>query len=146
MDISPIRTEYQNGYQADGAGRYTFSNNFSGNSYANFLLGLPSTTIIFQTTVVDLTATNKAFYLQDSYRLTNSLTINYGIRFEIQPSPSSGDASTTTLLPNGTLVLPPKAVQAGPDEIPTAFLYAINLCPGTVPGWTGVRLTLAPRR
>ena len=46
-------------------------------------------------TIGEASSTNKAFFVQDSWTISNRLTLNLGIRFENEIVPSFGDANTT---------------------------------------------------
>src|SRR5262249_52018440 len=77
------------------------------------------------------------FYGQDEYRVSNSLTLNFGLRYAVLPAPTSSDGNLTTGLLSpvgaGTIVLPTNHL-----PLPTAFLYTFNICPGPyAPGWNG---------
>ena len=67
-------------------GNFTFSNNFTGNAYGDFLLGVP-------TTDQRITARYRAegftrnwnFFWQDDFKVSPRLTLNYGMRYEYHP-------------------------------------------------------------
>ncbi|MEW5979738.1 MAG: carboxypeptidase regulatory-like domain-containing protein [Acidobacteriota bacterium] len=64
-------------------GNFTFDGSETGNDFADFLLGAPSTVIV--ASPGDLDARTKYFglYAQDSYKLRPNLTFNYGLRWEV---------------------------------------------------------------
>jgi hypothetical protein len=73
-------------------GRYTFNNSsltspYIGNAFAAFLLGIPDATRL--ATVLqpdsDGVAHSFAFYVQDDWKPTPKLTLNYGMRWEYHP-------------------------------------------------------------
>ncbi|MBL8215463.1 MAG: TonB-dependent receptor [Bryobacterales bacterium] len=67
-------------------GDFGFNGTFAGNSWADFLLGTPaSSSIAVLSSDNDGRATHYKFYAQDSWRLTNRLTLEYGIRYEFHP-------------------------------------------------------------
>jgi Carboxypeptidase regulatory-like domain/TonB dependent receptor len=80
-----------NVYAAQRLGVYTFNNSVTssliGNPYAAFLLGIPDKTQL--NTVIqpdsDGVAHAFAFYVQDDWKLSPRLTINYGLRWEYHP-------------------------------------------------------------
>jgi hypothetical protein len=65
-------------------GAYNFSGVYSGNAYADFLLGIPQTTsLAIPSPNRALRGTTFGMYAQDQFRVTSSLTLNYGIRWEL---------------------------------------------------------------
>lgn len=89
-------------------GNFSFQGRFSGNPYADFLLGLP-------TTVVRLdpfpTQYNRwwdfAAYAQDDFKLNSRLTISYGLRYELnQPVHTNHDNIYSFDPSNGAVIIP----------------------------------------
>lgn len=66
-------------------GSYTFDDRITGFSYANFLLGYPSSS---RRTVARPNAyprsTQFGFYFQDDFKIHQRITLNYGVRYEYQ--------------------------------------------------------------
>jgi hypothetical protein len=81
-----FRREQLNGYQANFAsGTFSFTvQGYTNNSLANFLLGKPD---IFTQAGGDFTRDLRGWelgsYAQDEYRISSTLTLNYGVRYEI---------------------------------------------------------------
>ena len=63
-------------------GNFTFAGSETGNDFADYLLGTPSSFVM--ASPGDLDARSKYFgmYAQDSYKLRSNFTINYGLRWE----------------------------------------------------------------
>jgi hypothetical protein len=78
------------------SGQYAFTNAYTRQNsatgpdffglqnYAAFLLGLPSTTSITRAAEYDEHSTTWGFYVHDDWRLGNRLTLNLGLRYELE--------------------------------------------------------------
>ena len=78
------------------AGQYAFTNAYTRQSsasgtdylglqnYAAFLLGLPSTTSITRAAEYDERSITSGFFVQDDWRVTDRLTLNLGLRYEVE--------------------------------------------------------------
>jgi hypothetical protein len=86
-DIRRLRTtDITSFFSGDDLGEYRFNGNFSGNAFADFLLGLPNQTRVANTgRDVDGVTFHTGFYAQDDFRITSRLTINFGLRYEVHP-------------------------------------------------------------
>jgi hypothetical protein len=89
------------------SGDYTFSGTFtsaggqSGIGFADMLLGLPSlTTITTTNTVFHENLNYFAGYVQDDYRITSKLTLNFGLRYEFDGPYSEIHNNMYTFNPN----------------------------------------------
>src|SRR5205085_9073877 len=56
----------------------------TGNAYASFLLGAANSAAISRTDVIPSHASYWAAYFQDDYRVTDRLTVNAGLRWEVE--------------------------------------------------------------
>lgn len=75
---------YANAY--DSSGNFSFSNKYSGDNFADFLLGYPSQGIrTYSENLYGNIATFQGYYFQDNYRTTQHLTLNLGLRWEVNP-------------------------------------------------------------
>lgn len=63
------------------------ASNTQGSSIASFLLGAPSSGIIQYTPNLGYRWRYQAYYIQDDFKLTQRLTINAGLRYDIEGSP-----------------------------------------------------------
>lgn len=133
---------------ADNFGNSTFSGAFSGSDFADFLLGLPSQTSYGNVTH-DNDGRNQRYqaYLQDSFRFSPKLTLEYGVRWDYNPpfNDTSGNIGNfdTSVPKTGKVVYP-----AGYGSLlAPELLIATNACPGTPnlpapgPGLPGVPCT-----
>ncbi|HMD40835.1 MAG TPA: TonB-dependent receptor [Candidatus Acidoferrum sp.] len=110
---------------ADDFGDFTFDQGvFTGNAFANLLLGLPTKTYVAQSGPdVHAHATQTGVYGQDEFRLNDRLTLSFGLRWQaLPPFVSSLNNLTAFDVHNGGVIIPlgnqPRA----------AFLESINTC------------------
>ena len=76
-------------------GSFTFTGRYTGNSVADLLLGYPSaTTNLIGPPVNDENSWQLATYAEDNWRVSSSLTLTYGLRYEYQ----TPDTSSNNLL------------------------------------------------
>ena len=80
----------------DQSGRYQFTNTYTRQNsssgtdyqglqaYAAFLLGMPSTMTWQKSPKYNEHSTTWGFFVQDDWRLTNKLTLNLGLRYEVE--------------------------------------------------------------
>ena len=117
-------------YGADNYGTFTFNGMFTGNEFADFLLGTP-----YQSEVDNLPGeyggqtTTYAAFAQDNWKVTNNFTAVYGIRYEIHPpyyDPNGDIGNFDTSVPlSGRAIYP-----AGHANIlAPGFLADFNACP-----------------
>jgi outer membrane receptor protein involved in Fe transport len=84
-------------------GVYSFSGSASHlNPFDAFLLGIPDQTSITEVTTPDSNAhaTHYATFVQDDWKVTPHLTINYGMRWEYHPPFADAFRNQAVLLPN----------------------------------------------
>jgi hypothetical protein len=115
-------------------GTYRFngsvSNSIIGNSLAAFLLGVPDQTNLVTVTTpnMDAYSNHYALYAQDDWKISPTLTLNYGLRWEYHPSFGDRNGNLTGFLPDyyssvngqlvhGLMVVPDKGLA---NEIPTS--------------------------
>lgn len=152
FDIRALRSKTALGFVgADNFGNYSFSGAFSGNSFADFLLGLPSDTSYGNVTS-DNDGRSKHYhgYIQDTFRATPKLTLEYGLRYELHPpfQDESGNIGNfdRSVPKTGRVIYPSSAAAA--KLLAPALLLSVNACPGTpnlppnnAPGLAGVPCT-----
>ena len=74
-------------------GGYSFSGLYTGNAYADFLLGLPyQTSLTTPATMGHINGTMLGIYVEDQYQLNHRLTLNYGLRYEYDGPYHNGGA------------------------------------------------------
>lgn len=98
-------------------GNFTFNGNFTrqsapggdrgGRPVADFMLGNAFRSNISNSVYMNLRAPWNHFYVQDDWRLTNKLTINLGLRYELSPPWIEKDNGMANFNLDGDLVNPP---------------------------------------
>ena len=113
---------------SDEFGSFTFNGMFSGNSFADLLLGLPATNQVFVTgPFLSQQSKHFAVFGQDEWHISKSLTFSYGLRWELQPPFSEKNGNIANFNPaTGGLVIPDRAAQVLPPA--PSVLYTLNAC------------------
>lgn len=112
----------------DDFGDFYFTGEFTGNSFADFLLGLPNYNFVAVTGPnLNSPSQHFGFYGQDEYRLSQKLTLSYGLRWELHPpfTEKSGNIANFDSK-TGSVIVPDHTLALSQD-----FLTSINACPGT---------------
>lgn len=73
-------------FSGDDYGAYTFTGQYTGNAFADFLVGLPANTA-YAANPPDARpyTTQFAGFVQDDWRVNSRLTLNYGVRYDLRP-------------------------------------------------------------
>jgi outer membrane receptor protein involved in Fe transport len=118
MDISDSNTP---------EGIFTFTGRYTGDAIADLLLGYPTQT---RNLIGPQTSTERSWqlagYVQDDWRATRRLTLNYGLRYEYQAPDHEVNNEWGTFIPRlGT------AVQVGTNDVPDGIRnnYYKNFAP-----------------
>ncbi len=74
-------------YASDDFGNFNFQPTFTGNAFGDFLIGAP-TTLYFAVSSPDVggTANQYSAFAQDEFQISNQLTLNFGLRWQVLPS------------------------------------------------------------
>lgn len=103
-------------------GNLSFSSRFSGSAYADFLLGLPATVTRLDPYPAQYSRWNNlGFYAQDDFKLTRSLTLSYGLRYEYNGAITLRDDNIYAFDPQAGAILIPSAA---PRRLFSPFLPA----------------------
>lgn len=122
-------------------GRYSFTGstpvgagiiggNISGSQLAAFVQGVPDTTV-----VTDVSQPNQngrgnayAFFIQDDFRITNSLTLSYGLRYEYHPPFSDKYDNAANFLTDYVSTVNGQTVR-GAVDVPSQYALTHNVLP-----------------
>jgi len=148
FDFRFMRTKTTLGFVgSDNYGNANFTGTFSGNEYADFLLGAPH-----DTSYGDVQHDNDGYsnryqaYIQDSWRFSQKLTLEYGVRWDYNPPfhDQFGYIGNfdPTVAKTGRVIYP----EGYGSLLAPALLLSVNACPGTpnLPAGTAAGLPGVP--
>jgi hypothetical protein len=113
-DFSAYRSTTEN---APNYGSFSFNGMFTGSPFADFLLGLPSTSSRSDPLVArTIVAKEIGFYVTDTFKLTPRLTLDYGLRWDYYSLPTYTDGLIYNFdMATGQVIVPQsKLAQANP--------------------------------
>ena len=67
------------------SGIFNFNGQYTGNAFADFLLGYASSSNLSKYAALNFRSPYTHFFAQDDWRVTRSLTLNLGLRYELSP-------------------------------------------------------------
>jgi hypothetical protein len=110
---------------SDDFGYFDFVGAFTGDSFADFLTGLPLLNFVAVTGPnINQDSDHYSIYAQDEYRVTDKLTLSYGLRWELLPPFSEASGNIANFNPvTGDVVVPDHTLTPAPG-----FLYSLNAC------------------
>jgi hypothetical protein len=115
-------------------GNFSFTNKFTGNPYADFLLGLPTSVTREEPYPTQYNRFKDwSFYGQDDYKVTQKLTLSYGLRYEYNGPVTANDGNLYSFdLASGSVVIPNERSRAlfsrfFPATIPVVTASAVGL-------------------
>jgi hypothetical protein len=126
VDVRHVRYQDLESFgSADDFGAFTFDQGiFTGNAFANVLLGLPTKTYVAQSGPdVHAHTIQTGLYAQDEFRVNDRLTLTYGLRWQALP-PFVSDVGNLTAFDvrNGGVIIP------NGNQPRPGFLASINSC------------------
>ena len=81
--MMPMSNEYFD--VAPTRGNLRFQATFTGNAFADFLIGYPNRAELTNVFVVEQQLWSSSFYVQDDWKPTDNLTLNVGLRYDFMP-------------------------------------------------------------
>jgi Carboxypeptidase regulatory-like domain len=127
-DIRRLSAYFSNNSASGRMGVYSFNGSATRlNPFDAFLLGVPDQTSITEVTTPDSNAhaIHYATFVQDDWKVTPHLTINYGLRWEYHPPFADSFRNQAVLLPDAYNVINGVTVH-GSVVVPDAFLSHVN--------------------
>jgi len=131
-DYRYVKGLYTNVFASGRMGSYTFNNSSVtsgtiGSPFAAFLLGIPDQTGLTTVTSPDTNGYgyNMAFFVQDDWKVTSRLTLNYGLRWEYHPNYADHYNNIANFLPDYSSVINGQTVH-GAIVIPNGSESLVN--------------------
>lgn len=120
-------------------GAYNFNGQYSGNAYADFLLGYPSSTQRPNpnSQILRNVSHQAGIFFEDDWRVTQQLTLNLGIRYDLQHLNDSSYGNNSLYIPDLQKIVvfasrypsanSPQPVIPGFLNLPIVFASSVNL-------------------
>ena len=97
--LFPLRNEFFD--VAPTRGNLTFNGVFTGNAFADFLLGYSQRAQLTNVFVVNQRLWSTGFFVQDDWKATDALTVNLGLRYDFTTPPFEADNKMANFDPTG---------------------------------------------
>src|SRR6266849_3592577 len=109
-------------------GNVTFSNRFTGHTYADFLLGIPtSASRSFVKPADDIKRNTYGFFYTDEYKVNPKLTLTLGVRYDLLlPYTHSSGLISAFDTKTGSIVVPDGSLSQVSPLIPTGFVKVVG--------------------
>ena len=147
-----LTTVEADNYGADGNlfGNLTFSNRYTGQPYADFLLGIPSTAArSFPPLRLDRSRRQYDLFITDDFKASSKLTINYGVRYEYHPGWREDNGQLAMFdIGSGSIVVQDGSLSKVSALFPKNYVNIVEAKTLGLPGRTlirGDRNNIAPR-
>jgi Carboxypeptidase regulatory-like domain len=117
-------------------GDVRFSNRYTGHPYADFLLGIPTTSArAFPQVEISRLRWAYDFFVTDDFKLTPKLTLNLGLRYELHPTYSEENGLQSTFdIDRGKIVVPNGSLSKVSPLMPRGYVDIIEAREAGLPG------------
>jgi hypothetical protein len=147
--LSRVRFE-DNLASANLFGTLSFSDRFTGHPYADFLVGIPtSASRAFPPVLISRLRWAQDYFITDDYKITPSLTLNIGVRYEYHPGYSEVNGQQSVFdIETGKIVVPDGALSRVSPLLPRGYVDVVEASQAGLPSQTLIRTdrnNFAPR-
>lgn len=138
------------GADANLFGNLAFSNRFTGQPYADFLLGIPTTAQrSFPPVRLDRKRYQYDFFFTDDFKVSSRITVNYGVRYEYHPGWQEESGRLATFdIGTGSIVVQDGSIGKVSGLFPQGYVNVVEASELGLPGSTILktdRNNFAPR-
>jgi Carboxypeptidase regulatory-like domain len=136
------RYQSQDGQQNNNLfGNLSFSNRYTGQPYADFLLGLPTTVSrAFPGLLTDRRRWGYEFFATDDFKITPRLTLNLGVRYDLHPYWYEANGLFAVFdIDRAKIVVPDGALSKVSPLMPLGYVDVIEAKDAGLPGKSLVR-------